>query len=347
MVAERARLPDGVDVDAVTWDPLNAHTPFAALASRVTPSRRLFTRNNFAIPLISRKEWSLTVRDARAPLRLGFEDILALAPRDVETVFECAGNGRSSFEPAVVGTPWGDRAVGCVSFRGAPLARVLERAGVPAGTVEIVFRGGDGGAFERSLPLGVAMAEDTLLAWEMNGEPLLPLHGAPVRLVVPSWYGVASVKWLVDVRASSVPFRGHFQWERYVYARSENDPDAVPVREKRVNSLIVHPALDATVRAGHAIDVRGWAWSGAGRIARVEVSADGGATWRDADLDEQPDARAWRGFRCEVRAVGSEAELLSRATDERGNAQPDAIAWNHFGYGHNAPKPRRVRVVAE
>lgn len=336
-----------IEDDVVARDPFNAETARRALETPVTPTDGFYTRNNFPVPEIAPASWRVALEGFRRPVKLRHADLLARPSVELEVVLECAGNGRTYFDPVPEGTAWRERAVGCARFRGAPLRGLLEEAGIPEGTVEVLFRGADGGkaAFERALPLDVALADDTLVAWEMNGEPLRPLHGAPARLLVPRWYGVASVKWLVEIRALAQPFEGHFQAERYVYQPSPDDRASTPVREKRVNSLVVHPDPGASVREGQPLVVRGWAWSGHGAIARVEVSADDGRTWRDAQLDAAPGVHAWRGWRATLTPPAGEAVLLSRAHDERGNVQPDHPAWNVHGYGYNAPRPRRIRIA--
>lgn len=332
--------------DVVTNRPLNAHTSRRGLAARLTPAPDLFVRNHGSAPEIRHEDWRFTLTGFRRPFELTYADLLDMPRASHDVVLECAGNGRALLAPRTEGTPWEDRAVGCVRFTGTPLASVLDRAGVPRDAVEIVFRGADEGdvPFERSLPVDVALAEDTLVAWAMNGEPLPSEHGGPARLVVPRWYGVASVKWLAEARATATPFEGRYQTDRYVIARDAADPRKEPVREKRVNSLIVEPAADARVPHDETIHVRGHAWSGTAPIARVEVSTDGGETWTDATLDAPTGPHAWTTFHLATRLPAGPVTLLSRAWDEAGNAQPDAPEWNWLGYANHAVKARRVLV---
>lgn len=332
-----------LDEDILTREPLNAETAWGALREPVTPTSGFYTRNNYPIPSLAPADWSLVLTGFAQPVTLRYDALLALPSREMEVVLECAGNGRTFFAPRPEGTPWRERAVGCARFRGAPLADLLREAGVREDAREVVFRGADG-PFERSLPMDTALDPDTLVAWEMNGEPLQPRHGAPVRLVVPGWYGVASVKWLVEARATSEPFRGHYQTERYVYQSARDDPEPRPVREKRVNSLVVSPRADEKI-AEAEVAVRGWAWSGHAPIARVEISLDGGRAWQDATLDAPRGPHAWRGWRLDVR-LSTGALILSRAHDAAGNVQPERAEWNVHGYGNNAPRPRAVRVLA-
>ncbi|HUR69682.1 MAG TPA: sulfite oxidase [Candidatus Thermoplasmatota archaeon] len=334
------------DEDVITREPLNVESSWDALAPPITPIAGFYTRNNFPIPSIAKEAWRLQVHGFDRAFSLSYGDLTARPSQTIDVVLECAGNGRSYFDPKPSGTAWRERAVACARFTGAPLHELLDDAGVSPGTAELLFRGADHDrtmGFERSLPVKDAREAGALLVWEMNGAALEPRHGAPVRLVVPSWYGVASVKWLVEVRGLRRPFTGHFQRERYVYQAAEGAP-TTPVREKRVNSLIVAPTPDASVRAGAPTQIRGWAWSGQAPIARVEVSTDGGRRWSDAKLDLQKERHAWRGWSAEWSPRAGETVILARATDAAGNAQPEKPAWNVHGYGYNAPRPRRVVV---
>jgi DMSO/TMAO reductase YedYZ molybdopterin-dependent catalytic subunit len=235
--------------------------------------------------------------------------------------------------------PWGERAVACATFTGVPLRDAMPR---PPDAVELLFRGADEGeahghrmAFERSLPIERALHPDTLVVLAMNGEPLTPEHGAPARLLVPGWYGMASVKWLAEVRALREPFRGFYQAEHYVYRQQRGALDA-PVTTMRVKSIIASPAEGARLAAGQAVRVAGHAWSGAAAIRRVEVSDDGGRAWRPATLGKPASPYAWTPWRLDWTPTREgRVTLLSRATDAAGNAQPLEAPWNALGYGNN------------
>lgn len=325
------RTPD----DLVSREPLNAETPWAAFDDTRTAPGRFFTRNNFPVPRIDADAWRLRI-GARS---VSLAQLRALPRHELDVVMECAGNGRSFFEPTPEGTPWRERAVACARFAGVRLADVL---GAPEpGVVEVLFRGADGDRerrFERALPIEVALHPDTLLAYEMEGAPLLPEHGSPARLLVPRWYGVASVKWLVEIAPLTEPFRGHFQVERYVY-----EPQGAPVREMRVKSLIAAPAEGTTLERGETT-VHGFAWSGEGDVEAVDVSTDGGRTWHAAKLGPSGGPYAWRAFTYPWRAPPGAHALVSRARDDAGNVQPERAAWNVHGYGNNGLRPRRVTV---
>jgi DMSO/TMAO reductase YedYZ molybdopterin-dependent catalytic subunit len=319
-------------MEIVTLEPRNVETSERALREPITPAGDFYVRSHFAVPDIDPASWRLALPGgAHATLAT----LARLPQREIAAVLECAGNGRTRFRPMPTGTPWADGAVACGSFGGAPLADALRGARIPEGTVELVFGGAEG--FERSLPLDVALHPDTLVCTRMNGAPLSRDHGAPARLLVPGWYGVASVKWLVEVRASAAPFEGRYQKDDYVYK-----PDGGPVTRMRVKS-IVHP-VDA--RVGAPARVTGFAWSGDAPIASVDVSTDSGTSWHAAKLGEDRGAYAWRAWSHEwTPAKAGVAMVLARAKDEAGNAQPWESAWNALGYGQNGITVRRAQVA--
>lgn len=335
------------DLVVVKPAPFNAETPPTAFASELTPSRHVYVRSNFEFPTLAGDAHRIAIGGAvRSPLELSVAELRAMPMRTVVTTMECAGNHRSSVRPLPPGELWGSGAVSTVRWTGVPLATVLDRADVAPEAVEILAEGADAGVrddapgrttFARALPLATARHPDTLLALAMNDEPLTPAHGAPVRLVVPGWYGMASVKWVARLEALVAPFDGYFHTKRYVY---EDASGTQPVTRMRVKSVIVAPASGAVVAAGTRITVWGWAWSGEGALARVEVAIDGGDTWQEARLLPPASAHAWARweFDWEVRQPGRYA-LRSRATDAAGHVQPDEAPWNRHGYGNNAVRP--------
>jgi DMSO/TMAO reductase YedYZ molybdopterin-dependent catalytic subunit len=256
----------------------------------------------------------------------------------VPATLECAGNGRSALNPPVPGEQWGLGAVGTAAWTGVPLTDVLRIAGPHADAREVVFRGADSGpvegsgkpaAFERSLPLDEARSAGVLLAYAMNGEPLPAAHGYPLRLIVPGWYGVASVKWLTCIELTSRAFDGHFQVDRYHIGGQ-------PLTTQAVRSLITQPQAGDLVEAGEEIEVRGLAWSGAAPIARVEVRI-GGQPWQSATLTGGEHLLGWQPwrFRAQLEEPGS-VVVRARATDTAGRTQPDQPTWNPLGYAANS-----------
>ena len=326
--------------EIVTLDPLNAETPWEALVPDVTPTRAFYVRGHYAIPRLDARDWRLKLEGAFQHTRvLSLADLKKLPVADVTTVLECAGNGRTRLAPLPRGTPWGERAVGCARFRGVRLADALADAAPEKGVKELVFRGADHDKtrhYERSLPL--AMATDAILAWEMNGEPLTPEHGAPVRLVVPGWFAMASVKWLESVRASREPFTGFYQTDEYVLGE-------IPLREMRVKSMIVSPSPGVAAPLGD-IALQGKAWSGKGAIVRVEVSADAGQSWLDARVETSRAPHAWQSWDVTWRPTRpGKHVLLARATDEAGRVQPIAPEWNRLGYANHAAIPHPLVIT--
>ena len=332
-------------LDVVRVHPLCAETPVPLLQHAVTPAESVYVRSNFETPA-AHEGWTLEVRGAVGqPLTLSLGDLTSLPQHTVLVTMECAGNWRLGMTPVPEGEPWKYGAVSTTRWSGVRLSALLAQAGVSGDAIEVLAIGGDAGPrsdaegivrFERALPVDVALHPDTLVATHMDGVPLTPDHGAPVRLIVPGWYGMASVKWLVALDVRTTPFVGYFQTKRYVY---HTDAGTTPVSRALVKSMIVSPAPDSACAA--ETEVRGWAWSGHGAITRVQVAVNG--TWHEATLGTADSAYAWTPFTLALPLPAGVVELRSRATDASGATQPDTIAWNSLGYGNNAV--RAVQVV--
>ena len=287
-------------------------------------------------------------------LSLSLDELRARPAVTLAVTLECAGNGRAALSPRPISQPWLLEAVGTAEWTGTPLRGLLEEAGVGEDAADVLFRaldrgveGGEEQQFERSLPLAEALREEVLLAYAMNGGPLPPQHGFPLRLVVPGWYGMTSVKWVERITVLDRPFEGYQQARGY-RLRQTPDEDGEPVSQMLPRSLMVPPGIpdfatrERTVEPGPCT-VTGRAWSGFGPVERVEVSADGGASWSDARLGRQPSRWAWRPWEWdwEPREPGRH-ELCCRATDGAGNVQPLAAPWNLGGYANN--EVQRVSV---
>jgi DMSO/TMAO reductase YedYZ molybdopterin-dependent catalytic subunit len=336
-------------------DPLNCETPLGGLiAGSVMPTAHFYVRNHFQMPKLDPSTWRLDVGGlVERPLSLSLLDLHSMRTLTLTVTLECAGNGRSVLDPPTEGEQWGLGAVSVAEWTGVPLVEVLDRAGVKTTAREVLFRGADGGTvaarsgvtrFERSLNVDVARDSDVLLAYAMNGEPLPVEHGYPLRLVVPGWYGVTSVKWLTEIEAIGSAFTGYFQLDRYFYEWERNRQMVrEPVTLQRVRSLITEPAPDSEVDPG-VLAVRGVAWSGAGPIARVAVSI-GGGTWEAARLVGDQHDYGWQGWELITTTPGAgPATLRARATDLAGNTQPEQPEWNRLGYGSNAIQEVSIRV---
>jgi sulfite oxidase len=337
----------------VTERPFNAETPLSALSAEITPTPLFYVRSNFDIPVLDAALWTLRVDGMVAtPHTFTLQDLQALPRHEVVATVECAGNGRKLMQPVPEGTAWDLGAVSTGRFSGVRLRDLLEMQGVDPAAVEIVFEGADQGRVEgdrlihfvRSLPLERALHDDTLVAWEMNGAPLTPDHGYPVRLFVPGWYGVASVKWLTRITAVERPLDAYFQTEAYVYMGHPAYPPNTPVTLMQVRALAT-AVPEAPVDAGIPFIVSGIAWSGFAPIARVSTSVDGGASWTDAVLQEALSEYSACGWSAQVTLEERrEHELIVRAEDRAGGIQPLEPVWNDLGYGNNVAQ--RVRITA-
>ncbi|HEU4526471.1 MAG TPA: sulfite oxidase [Actinomycetota bacterium] len=320
----------------------------------VTPIGMHYLLIHFDIPDADEQAWRVSIGGlVRNPLELSIADLRARPAVTMPVTMECAGNGRARLTPRPVSQPWLDEAIGTASWTGTPLAPILEEAGLDEDAVEIVFAGADRGIqggveqdYERSLTIAEATREGVLLAYEVNGLPLPPQHGYPVRLLVPGWYGMTSVKWLTRISAVAEPFEG-FQMDVY-RMREEPDERGVPVTRMQPRALMIPPGIpdfltrDRLVDAG-PIELVGRAWSGWASIADVEVSVDGGA-WTAAELGTPPGQYAWVRWRWRWDAEPGEHELACRATDAAGNAQPEEPRWNHHGFQNNAVQRVGVTV---
>jgi DMSO/TMAO reductase YedYZ molybdopterin-dependent catalytic subunit len=326
----------------------------------VTPTGMHYTLVHYDVPAVDPDEWSLKLDGAvlrQTSWKLA--DLQRRPSRTLRVTIECAGDGRALLSPRPVSQPWLSGAVGTADWTGTPLSPLLKEAGLKREVVELLFtgldRGVEGGVeqdYQRSLPLDEAMRPDALLAWAMNGQPLEPQHGFPLRLVIPGWYGMAHVKWLSQITALEAPFDGYQQSIAYRYSNSRSEPGE-PVNLMRVRSLMVPPGIPdfltrtRVVRRGE-LELTGRAWSGRAAVVRVQVSVDGGRTWGDAELAtpgaEAPHAwQAWR-FRWRAHDPGI-FELVCRASDSSGEVQPLDQFWTVRGMGNNMAHRVTVQVL--
>ena len=337
----------------------NHGMPLEALRYPVTPVGLHYLLTHYDIPAVDPASFELAVEGRVArPLTLSLDDLRARPAVELEVTMECAGNGRAMLSPRPLSQPWLNEAVGTGAWRGTPLAPLVAEAGPLDDAVELVFTGLDRGLeagetqdFERSLPVEEALSEDVLLAYEMNGAPLAPQHGFPLRLIVPGWYGMASVNWLTRITLVDRPFEGHQQAKAYRFKRDEDDEGALLSRILP-RALMIPPGLpefptrERTLAPGPCT-IEGRAWSGWAPIAAVEVSTDNGASWTEAELDETSTSRwAWRGWRYTWDATPGEHVLCCRARDEAGNEQPAEAPWNVGGYVNNAVQRVPIEVTS-
>ena len=324
----------------------------------ITPLGSHFQLIHFDIPTLDARGYTFTIGGrVRKPLTLSLEDLRRRPQVTQASILECAGTGRSYAHPRAIYVPWFNEDIGVFEYTGTRLGPILREAGLLDDATEVVFTGHDAGydlgvhhAFERALPLDEAMADEVILAWEANGQPLLPAHGFPLRLIVPTWYGMASVKWLKAITVLDHPFQGVQQTQVYRQTFSAGDAGR-PIQKKAVRSSLKPPGdpdlLSRKRFVGRGPQVlQGMAWSGHGPIVRVEVSTDGMRTWRPAELGASGFPTTWTPWQLEWHASSpGEYELASRATDATGNVQPLRPFWNVQGMAQNAVERVAVRVV--
>ncbi len=337
-------------------EPLNAETSIHALVGGAAmPTARFYIRSHFPCPVLDAESYRLRISGlVEQPLSLTLRDLHNLPSKTKTVTLECAGNGRTLFQPPIPGEQWNFGAVSSAEWTGAPLSEVLDWAGVNPKAAEVVFRGADSGnveghagpiCFERSLSLEHARESDVLLAYAMNGEPLPIQHGFPLRLIVPRWYAVASVKWLTDIELIEGHFEGVYQTEKYCY-EWEQDGQRLrePVTLQKVRALITEPAPEAEVPRGDLV-IRGVAWSGAAPIARVEVGI-GSRDTLGAILLGARRRSTWHRWELITRIEEPGNYVLrARATDLAGRTQPDVADWNRLGYGNNSVHEVPIRVM--
>lgn len=336
--------------------PLNGETSVPDLAGgAVMPNGRFYLRNHFDIPNLDGESYRLSVGGlVERSLSLSMRDLHNLRAESLVVTLECAGNGRSLFDPAVPGEAWGLGAVSTAEWTGAPLIEVIERAGLRPAATQLTFRGADSGLverhdapirFERGLSFDQVREAGALLAYEMNGEPLSQPHGYPLRLIVPGWYAVASVKWLTEIVVTDEPCEGHYQTEKYWYKWVRNGRDeCAPVALMNVRALIASPDEGERLPRGETA-IRGVAWSGAGSISRVDVSLNDGP-WREARLVGERRRGAWQWWELITRfEQAGPLAVRARATDMAGRTQPERAEWNRLGYGNNSIHSVTAQVI--
>lgn len=336
--------------------PLNAETPAAHLQSWITGNAVFFKRNQGRIPgsPVSLESWRLSIQGlVQRPTELSFADILALPKVEMADTLECSGNGRSLLAEKASGNPWTIGGVGNAVWGGVRLAEVLEKAGVAAGAAHVGFEGLDqplGSAaiqFVRSIPLAKAM-DSTLLAYEMNGEPLPLEHGFPLRALALGWTGANCVKWLSKITLLERPFAGFYMDKVYrIFQKGEDPAAGEVVTAIPLKSVITSPQNGAQLPAG-VVSVRGAAYAGEADVVGVEISVDEGKTWNAAEFIGPHEPYAWRRWQYQWPATTpGRYTLMARATDDGGRVQPATASWNVLGYGNNGIREHAVKVIIQ
>jgi DMSO/TMAO reductase YedYZ molybdopterin-dependent catalytic subunit len=348
-------LPGKVPLIKRSYRPPNFETPIEYFKEEFTPNNAFFVRYHLAtIPEVSASAWRVQIGGAAAgkPLELGFEDLKSGYEQvELAAVCLCSGNRRGLFQPHVAGVEWGIGAMGNARWKGVRLRDVLNKAGIRKDAVEIVLNGADGAVFPKtpdfvkSLPVWKAMDENTLLAWEMNGEPLPHWNGFPVRVVVPGWTGTYWMKHVTSIMAEAKPFSGFWMNPAYripvgkfpVVDRFITQETAVntPITEMVVNSLITVVPNGGRVSAGQTVSIGGIAWDGGYGVRQVEVSVDGGATWRNAELGRDHGRFSFRQWSYRFTPERGRVTVMAKATNRVGATQTFELIHNPAGYHHN------------
>jgi len=360
-----AQAPSATTIDIPGEDGLivrsfrfvDLETPVEYFNTWLTPVPRFFVRNHMHEPSeLDAPTWRLTISgEVEKPITLSLADLARLQSHSVVNTLECAGNGRGLYRPQVPGVQWQKGAVSSARFSGPRLRDVLQRAGVKSSGKHVMFRGldevpGKVPPFIRSIPIEKALDSDTLIATHMNGAALTKHHGFPARALVPGWIGAASCKWLTEIKVLDSEFVGNFMSPGY---RLPNQPvkpgdtvkpeDTHPVTTLNVKSVIAGPADGTRLKPGR-IPIHGVAWAGEADIAKVEISTDGGSSWKAATLGQEKARYAWRLWHHEFAAKAADYSILSRATDSQGRVQPEAPVWNPSGYLYNAIDQVKIHV---
>jgi sulfite oxidase len=346
------------DMIVHSWSPVNAEPPTSVLAgSDITALDAFYCRNHGAIPDVAPQQWRLTVDGAVTnPLTLTYDELTTgLTAHDVLATLACAGNRRAELlkvRPIPGKEPWAEGAISTAEWRGARLTDVLHAVVIrPGDGLHVAFAAPDVApaaspvqTYGASIPLDKAMSGEVLLAWQMNGEPLPRIHGGPVRVVVPGYIGARSVKWVTGITVQPYPSQNYFQAVEYRILPAGRDRDAVAPGEGvalsslSLNCGILAPEANAVVSAG-PLNISGYAIADdCRRIARVEVSPDGGDSWWRAELQPTRSQWAWRHWSFAVEAEPGPLSVLARAWDDSGATQPESPAslWNPSGYANNA-----------
>jgi DMSO/TMAO reductase YedYZ molybdopterin-dependent catalytic subunit len=334
----------------------NHGMPLEGLRYPITPTGMHYVLVHFDIPCVDDRDWRLEIGGlVDRPMSLTLDELRKRPAATMPVTMECAGNGRALMEPRPVSQPWHTEAIGTADWTGTPLRPLLDEVGVSGEADELLFTGLDRGVqgdivhdYERSLSLEEASRDDVLLVYAMNGLPLEPQHGFPLRLIVPGWYGMTSVKWLARIEAIRGTFEGYQMTGSYRYAQSIDDVGE-PVTLQKVRALMAPPGIPdfftrtRLVDAG-AVRLTGRAWAGRLTVSGVDVSTDGGETWAEAALGKPLGRYAWCEWSFDWQATPGTHVLCVRARDSGGNAQPDTL-WNYQGMGNNMVQ--RVDVLVE
>jgi DMSO/TMAO reductase YedYZ molybdopterin-dependent catalytic subunit len=348
-------LPGKKPLIKLTYRPPNYETPIEYFRSAITQNDAFFVRYHLSdIPKVDAKTWKLSIGGdgAHGQAELTLDDLQKMPAFEIAAVNQCAGNRRGLFIPHVVGVQWGYGGMGCAHWKGARLKDILDKVGVRKEAIEIVLDGADRPIvdktpdFVKSIPLWKAMEETTIVAYEMNGQPLPHFNGFPARLIVPGWTGTYWMKHLTSITAVTNPFTGFWMNSAYriplrafplvEHFTSQDSAVSTPITEIMVNSLITSHANGGSVNAGAPVTVGGIAWDGGYGIRTVEISTDGGKTWVPATLEEDIGRFAFRTFSTSFSPKSKGKHIvMARATNKIGQSQTAELIPNPAGFHHN------------
>jgi DMSO/TMAO reductase YedYZ molybdopterin-dependent catalytic subunit len=346
-------LPGKKPLIKLSYRPPNYETPIEYFRTAITPNDAFFVRYHLSdIPEVDAKTWKVSVggEGANSTTEINLDDLKKMPAQEIVAVNQCSGNRRGLFQPHVPGVEWGYGAMGCARWKGVRLKDVLDKVGVKKEAIEVSFNGADKGAFDKtpdfikSIPMWRALDESTLIAYEMNGQPLPHFNGFPARIIVPGWTGTYWVKHVTDISVLTKPQGGFWMNPAYrvplgkfpLVARFTSQETAAntPITEMVVNSLITSPPDGTKVKAGSTVTVGGIAWDGGYGISKVEVSTDGGKTWLAANLGQDLGRYAFRTWSIPIKPRGKQT-VMARATNTIGQTQTTELIHNPAGYHHN------------
>lgn len=349
-----------------SFRPPNYETPVSYFNEIITPNDAFFVRYHLAnIPEVDGQAWRLHVggEAAERSFDLSLAELKSEFPAaEVTAVCQCSGNRRGLSQPHVAGVEWGYGAMGNAVWKGARLKDVLAKAGLRKDALEIVYNGADTPAVEKtpdfvkSLPVWRALDESTLIAYEMNGEPLPHWNGYPARLIVPGWTGTYWLKHITSLTPVAQPFKGFWMSAAYRIPKgkfpvvdrfiSQESDVNTPITEMVVNSLITSPAEDQPARAGQVVDIKGIAWDGGYGIQEVDVSTDGGQSWQPAHLGQDLGRYSWRPWSLSFKPEkAGDYTLLAKATNRLGASQTHDAIFNPAGYHHNVVSRATLHAI--
>lgn len=364
-VNSRARGADQARANFIirSASPEDFEMPLEGFLASITPNEKFFVRTHVLTPKVDLAQWQLRIEgEVQSAFSLTMDDLKKLPRAELVAVLECAGNGRAFYRPTVPGLQWTHGGVGNARWTGVRLADILKKAGVKSSAKEILFNGADVPIgtmpdFIRTIPVAKALHPDTLLAFEMNGQPLPESHGFPLRLIVPGWAGDNWIKWITHIQLIDREYEGFWMKTGYrhpvhsVAPGTAVDPaQMTPVTSLGPKSVIASPVDGHNIAPGSAsgsLSMKGAAWSGESPVARVEVSIDNGRSWRPARLDAARGPYSWRLWEASWTPPGPGSYvLLARATDRSGQTQPLSQEWNPSGYLWNVVQQVRVNVAS-